>query len=48
MYLDTLADVLFMSGQFDDAIAMEERCISLNPFNKNFPVQLERFRAGKK
>jgi tetratricopeptide (TPR) repeat protein len=46
-YLDTLAEVLFRAGESAEAIALEQRCIQLNPFSETYPRQLERFRAGQ-
>jgi len=46
-FLDTLADVLYVTGERDEAIRTEERALKLSPDNEFMVEQLERFRAGK-
>jgi len=48
VYIDTLAEVCFRSGQPEKAIQHEKRCIELAPDDQHFQQQLERFQqAGK-
>jgi tetratricopeptide (TPR) repeat protein len=47
-YVDTLAEVEFRRGAFDEAIRQMKRCIELEPRTPRHREQLERFEAGKR
>jgi len=42
-YLDTLAELHFMRGETEEAIALEKRCIELDPDEPIYREQLDRF-----
>ena len=44
-YLDTLAEILYRSGQQAEAIRIAEQCVARNPFRQHYRDQLARFRA---
>ena len=46
-YLDTLAEIEYRLGHIDRAIELSERCLQIEPKNKQHREQLKRFRAGK-
>jgi tetratricopeptide (TPR) repeat protein len=46
-YLDTLAEVQFRRGEYDDAIKTMKRCVELQPNERRHREQIERFEAGK-
>jgi len=47
-YLDTLGEVHFRRGEFDQAVAAARRCIELDPKTAFYQQQLERFLAAKR
>ncbi len=47
-YLDTLAEVQFLSGNTQTAIELAKKCIRLNPFKEHYHQQLVRFEKAKK
>lgn len=46
-YLDTLAEVEYRLGNVARAIELSERCLKIEPRDKQHREQLKRFRAGK-
>ena len=44
MIMDTCAEILFLNGKQDEAIAMIERAINEDPESEYYPKQLEKFR----
>jgi len=46
-YLDTLAEIEYRLGHVDRAIELSERCLQIEPKDKQHREQLKRFRAGK-
>jgi tetratricopeptide (TPR) repeat protein len=46
-YLDTLAEALYQSGDREEAIEVEARCLESEPDNEHFQAQLKRFKAGE-
>ena len=46
-YLDTLAEVEYRLGNVARAIELSERCLQIEPKDKQHREQLKRFRAGK-
>lgn len=46
-YCDTLAQIKFMRGEFDEAIRLSEECISLNPRKQFYRIQREKFLTAK-
>ncbi len=44
-YLDTLAEVHFQRGDRDEAVALAERCVAMDPRGEHYRDQLKRFRA---
>ena len=46
-YLDTLAEVEYRLGNVARAIELSERCLQMEPKDKQHREQLQRFRAGK-
>jgi len=46
-YIDTLAEVYFQRGQYDEAIAQMNRCIQLEPKARRHREQLEKFMRAK-
>ncbi len=46
-YLDTLAEVEYRLGNVGRAIELSERCLQIEPRDKQHREQLKRFRAGK-
>ena len=46
-YLDTLAEIEYRLGNVDRAIELSERCLQIEPKDKQHREQLKRFRAGK-
>ena len=46
-YIDTLAEVYFMRGQYDEAIAEMKKCVALEPMTWRHRRQIERFQAKK-
>jgi tetratricopeptide (TPR) repeat protein len=47
-YLDTLAEVQFRRGEYDEAIKTMKRCLELQPGVARHREQIERFEAGKR
>ena len=45
-YLDTLAEVHFRRGELTEAVAVSQRCLTLDPNNRYFQDQAARFRAA--
>ena len=45
-YLDTLAEIEYRLGNVDRAIELSEKCLRMEPKNKQHRKQLKRFRAG--
>ena len=46
-YLDTLAEAYYVNNQFDKAMEMEKKAISLKPDNKFYKEQLRKFEQAK-
>ncbi len=46
-YLDTLAEINFLSGETGQAIELSRRCTQLNPFKIHYRQQLQRFRKAQ-
>lgn len=46
-YLDTLAEIYFLQGDFQLAIATAQKCTMLNPFKRHYQKQLRRFRKAQ-
>ena len=46
-YIDTLGEVHFRRGKFDDAIVCAERCLKIESRSKHYQEQLARFRQAK-
>ena len=44
MIMDTCAEILFLNGKKDEAIAMMERAIKEDPKSEHYPKQLEKFK----
>jgi len=45
-YLDTLAEIEYRLGNVERAIELSEKCLQMEPKNKQHRKQLKRFRAG--
>ena len=45
-YLDTLAEIEYRLGNVERAIELSEKCLRMEPKNKQHRKQLKRFRAG--
>jgi len=45
-YLDTLAEIEYRLGNVERAIELSEKCLQMEPKNKQHRIQLKRFRAG--
>ncbi|GAC1680342.1 MAG: hypothetical protein PVS2B2_18640 [Candidatus Acidiferrum sp.] len=45
--LDTLAEALYANSQFDEAVTMEEKALSLNPHAELYEDQLKKFQAAR-
>lgn len=46
-YIDTLGEVRFRRGEFDEAIECAKRCLKIEPENDFFREQLERFQQAR-
>ncbi|HWE03192.1 MAG TPA: hypothetical protein VG326_12350 [Tepidisphaeraceae bacterium] len=46
-YIDTLAEVYFMRGQYDEAIVEMKKCVAIEPMVWRHRRQIERFEAKK-
>ncbi len=46
-YIDTLGEVQFRRGKFDEAIVCAERCLQIDSRSKHYQEQLVRFRQAK-
>ncbi len=46
-YIDTLGEVHFRRGELTEAIACAERCLEIEPDNRGYQKQLDRFRASQ-
>jgi tetratricopeptide (TPR) repeat protein len=46
-YLDTLAEVLFLSGDTAEALQLAQRCVELNPFSDHYRQQVTRFQNAQ-
>lgn len=44
MILDTYAEILYVNGKKDEAIAMMEEAIKEDPKSEYYPKQLEKFK----
>ena len=45
-YLDTLAEIVFQSGETERAVELATRCVELNPYKEHYRQQLQRFRRA--